>query len=266
MLVEKPLATPKRMKAAMDRGELVAHYQPFLDLKHGGHTRVEALARWSHPTAGVLPAGDFIPAVEEAGLIGRLGWQMIDTVLSDRLWACGPAGMRVSVNLPVSELRMHFADALLHRLNAAKVSPERLVIEVTEGEVIQQLQTVRDVIAYLRDAGVRIVLDDFGTGYSSLARLEALPITGFKLDRGFIHTLSESAPARATVKAIVDIAVAHGLTTCAEGVETQTELEIVTELGCDWAQGFHIARPMSAEDARRMVAGDPPVPALADAA
>ena len=246
----KPLATPRRLRAALDGGELVAHYQPILDLRAGQWSRAEALARWEHPTAGVIAAGEFVPVAEGSGLIGRLGVRMLDMVLADAIWEAGPPGTRVSVNMPVSELREGFAESLLERLDADGVSPERLVIEVTESQVMQHACSVRGVIGDLRERGVRVVLDDFGTGYSSLARLASLPIHGFKLDRRFIFGIEHSVQAQMTVKAVVAIARAHDLATVAEGIETQEALEVVSSLGCDFGQGFHLARPMSAADAR----------------
>jgi diguanylate cyclase len=250
-MIADALVSAERLSAALDRDELIAHYQPILDLHSGRFTRAEALARWQHPTAGLVAAGDFVPAVEHAGLSHRLSDRMLAAVLADRVWE--PAGRRVSVNVSASELDARFAKRLTARLAASRTPACKLVMEVTESEAMQSLDTATCALSSLREAGLSVVLDDFGTGFSSLARLKALPINGFKLDRRFIADVATDKVAWTTVSAIVSIAIAHGLKTVAEGIETAEQLKVVSSLGCDFAQGFYLARPMAAQDARLLL-------------
>jgi EAL domain-containing protein (putative c-di-GMP-specific phosphodiesterase class I) len=237
------------LRRAIDFGELVLHYQPILDIANHRWDRLEALVRWNHPTRGLLAPAEFIPLAEKSGLIVPLGQRVIELAARDSAsWLAAMPDLRIAINISVLQLDdPGFVDDTLAQLERAGLPLPSINFEITESSLIQKLGTVGPVLERLREHSVRMVVDDFGAGYSSLAHLGELPITSLKIDGSFIGQVATDAAARTVVRSIVAIARAHGLTVVAEGIEDAATLAAVEELGCDYAQGFHVALPAPAE-------------------
>jgi diguanylate cyclase (GGDEF)-like protein len=240
------------LMAAAPAGQLTLHYQPIFDLATDTPSAVEALLRWQHPTQGLLAAGDFIEIANESGVLANLGPWVIaqacrqlerwDQELQDR----SPA--RMFLNLSISQL-VHpgLIEHTSRSLAEARLDPARLVIEITESEMLDNTDAVTDAVQGLMNLGCQLAIDDFGAGYSALSRLIDLPAEILKIDQSFVQQLS-SRPEAASIIAAV-LLLAHNLrkTVIAEGVEDENTLITLTELGCELAQGFHLSRPEPAD-------------------
>ncbi len=237
------------LRRAIDFGELILHYQPILRIADHRWDRVEALVRWQHPTRGLLAPAEFIPLAEKSGLIVPLGQRVLEIATRQgSRWVAANPGLRIAVNVSVLQLaEPDFADNLLALLGRANMPADSVSLEVAESDLVQKLDAVTPVLERLRELGVRTVVDDFGAGYSSLARLGELPITSIKIDASFVGGITSDVTARTVVRSIVDIARAHELSIVAEGIEDAETLAAVEELGCHYAQGFHVAMPTAAE-------------------
>ncbi len=249
----------EELKAAIFNGDLVAHYQPIMNLQTYRIVGFEVLVRWPHPDRGLVHPVDFVPFAQEIGLIGEIDSFVMRTACRQvRQWQeaglCGP-DLDIGVNLSAGQL----ADpALSHRIAAqieeCHFDPRSLVLEITESEVITDNETTLHNLAALRDLGVRIALDDFGTGYSTFSHLDRLPIDIVKIDRSFVETLGFGDDSRSMAAALVQLARTLGYETIAEGVETAAQEESLRTLGCVLAQGYHLSRPLDAEAARWLLA------------
>ncbi|HEX3802254.1 MAG TPA: EAL domain-containing protein [Solirubrobacteraceae bacterium] len=243
------------LRRAIDFGELILHYQPILEIANHRWDRLEALVRWNHPTRGLLAPAEFIPLAEKSGLIVPLGQRVLEIAARDGArWAAAIPGLRIAINVSVLQLAdPDFADNVLALLDRAGLPPEGVSLEVAESDLVQKLDAVAPVLERLQELGIRTVVDDFGAGYSSLARLGQLPITSLKIDGSFVGGITTDPTARTVVRSIVDIARAHRLSIVAEGIEDAETLAAVEELGCDYAQGFHMAMPAPAEQVAAML-------------
>jgi diguanylate cyclase (GGDEF)-like protein/PAS domain S-box-containing protein len=238
------------LHGAMDRGELVLHYQPQFDCATGKLVGAEALLRWQRSPEVMVAPGEFIPLAEETGLIVPIGeWVLRQACAQARRWreTTGHA-LRVGVNLSPRQLD---SKGLVESISAVLLStgllPSQLELEITESAIVRDTLKTATVLASLRSLGVRIAIDDFGVGYSSLAYLRELPVDRFKIDRSFLTAVPASAGESRLAAAL--IAMAHRLKVgiVAEGVETAEQLAFLRQHGCDEAQGYHLGRPMSAE-------------------
>ena len=238
------------LRTAVDSGEIVVLFQPKADLDTGAFVGVESLARWKHATYGPISPDEFIPLAERAGLIGDL----TDHVLRRSLEECGrwherDLALSIAVNLDATTLAgPGFVPHVASLLATYGVAPTCLTFEITEREIVREIDLASSRMNELRTLGVRFSIDDFGTGYSSLAYLSRLPVDEVKIDRSFAGDAADSRRHAALVRAITDIAGNFGLTTVAEGVEDARCWETLRDLGCDVAQGWHLARPLSSED------------------
>jgi predicted signal transduction protein with EAL and GGDEF domain len=236
---------------ALDRGEILLHYQPKVALASGEIETVEALVRWQHPERGLVPPGQFIPVAEDSGLILPLG-RLVLTLACRQLRAWGAAGLptvRVAVNL--SAAQFVYPDLVLEVqrvLEETGAEPGRLVLEITESMLMRDVEMAGRCLTRLDELGIAVSLDDFGAGHSSLAYLKMFPLEELKIDRCFVQELADNALDAVIVQAIVTLGHALGLAVVAEGVETAAQLEAVRRLGCDRVQGFYLARPLPAED------------------
>ena len=205
----------------------------------------EALLRWQHPQIGSVAPAEFIAVAERSGQIGELGrWALEEAC---RTAAQQLPGLAVSVNVSPAQLRdERFADHVQHVLRSHSIEPGRLELEITESLFIDDALGAFERLQALRRLGVRIALDDFGTGYSSLAYLRRFPFDTLKIDRAFISELLVQGDAQAIVRTITQLAGALGMRTIAEGVENEAQLAVVSQTGCDEAQGFLISRPCPA--------------------
>ena len=223
-------------------GELRVWYQPKVDLRTRRAVGVEALARWEHPRMGLLGPDQFIELCEVSGLVGDLTWRVLDVSLAAA--ASWNDRVEVAVNVPARNLYdRHLAASIVAMLKRHGVAPERLVMEITEREIMEDHRTVVDVLSDVHESGVRISIDDFGTGFSSLAHLRRLPISEIKIDRSFIAGMLERENDYIIARSIIDLAHNLGHSVVAEGVEDDRVLDLLTELGCDVGQGYLFAKP-----------------------
>jgi diguanylate cyclase (GGDEF)-like protein len=238
------------LRRALAEEELVLFYQPKVDLRRGEVSGAEALIRWQHPELGLIPPMEFLPLAEQTGLIGPLTSYVISAALKQaREWAL--EGLDVPVAVNVSErslLDPRFPVEVEGLLERWGVPGEQLQLELTERGLIADVVTAMDVIERLCALGVRISIDDFGTGYSSLGRLVELPIQELKIDRSFVMDMDGDGPGAAIVRSTIDLGHHLGLEVVAEGVETEEQLRELRTLGCDGAQGFHLLRPLPADE------------------
>ena len=244
------LALEADLAQAVRSGELMVVYQPSWNLRSQRIVGAEALVRWRHPTRGLVLPGDFIPIAEETGLIRDIFRLVLDEACRQaRHWQDrSHPPLTMAVNLSVRQLQgTGILDEVAETLQASRLPPETLVLEITESVVMENLEAVIDVLRRLRGLGVRVALDDFGTGYSSLSYLQRLPVDILKIDRSFISSMIEDSEQSAVARAIVKLGQSLDLETVAEGIEHAHQAEALQALGCRYGQGYHYARPVDAQ-------------------
>jgi diguanylate cyclase (GGDEF)-like protein/PAS domain S-box-containing protein len=249
-LTEERLAFSTALRNAIVKGALRLHYQPQVRIDGRIHG-VEALARWNDPVLGDVPPSKFIPLAEEYGLIEMIGtWSLREACQQIAAWqAAGLDVPCVSVNLsPINFQNAHFADLVRDILADNKLSPDRLMLEITEGVVMSEHSTAVATMERIRESGVSLSMDDFGTGYSSLSRLAHLPIRELKIDRSFMRDIETEASALAITRAIVRVGQSLDMIVVAEGVETEGQRRILAELGCDVIQGYFYSPALAVPD------------------
>jgi len=241
------------LRRGIERDEFVVHFQPLVDLSDGEWTGFEALARWRHPSGQPIGPDFFIPVAEETGLIVPLGVQLLDKAIAQSAaWLSRGVRAHVGVNVSVVQLSDPTFAAEVERLLAAHELPaELLFMEVTESAVMEKIDTARATLDHLVGLGIPLLIDDFGTGYSSIARLGELPVIGVKIDRAFTARLGSHDSASRIISAIIELAHALDMLVVAEGVETEAAVAELAALGCNFGQGYHFGRPVSAEDLPR---------------
>jgi diguanylate cyclase (GGDEF)-like protein/PAS domain S-box-containing protein len=245
--------TQADLQRALVRGEFVLHYQPIVDLETGELGGVEALARWLHPSRGlVMPAG-FIPVAEETGMIVPLGvWVLGEACRQARDWIDRfpeASGLFMSVNLSTRQLLEHdLIPRVAQILAESGLDPATLVLEITEGSLMQDVGQAAAKLYALKELGARLALDDFGTGSSSLGHLRQFPIDVLKIDKSFVDGLEEGSDASAMIRAIIDLARSLRLGIVAEGIETGEQLAELRSAGCGSGQGYLFAKPLVRED------------------
>ncbi len=239
-------ALQHELRTGIARNELVLHYQPQARMK-GAVVGFEALIRWQHPTRGMIPPGEFIPAAEENGLIVAIGeWTLREACLEAASWE---SPLQVAINLSPVQFRHGDLPSLVHRvLLETGLSADRLELEITESALIGDFARAVTILRRLKVLGVRIAMDDFGTGYSSLSYLQAFPFDKIKIDRSFISNLNDSPQSATIVRAVIGLARGLDLPVVAEGVETHDQLAFLTEEACDEVQGYLIGRPRPIDD------------------
>jgi diguanylate cyclase (GGDEF)-like protein/PAS domain S-box-containing protein len=237
------------LRGALDREALTLQYQPIVALGSGRVTGVEALVRWNHPKRGMLPPSAFIPIAEETGLICELGRQvLIEACTQARRWQrLRPQDPPLTISVNLSPRQLQSDDLIPHIIEALAVSgldPATLVLEITEGAMMEDSDLIIARLGDLKALGVKLALDDFGTGYSSFSYLQRLPIDVLKIDRTFIGTIENDDKKSNLAQAIVTLARTMDLVAVAEGVETSGQAALLGKMGCDLAQGYYLARPM----------------------
>jgi diguanylate cyclase (GGDEF)-like protein len=237
------------LKRAIDARTLTMHYQPKVELPGRTVVGVEALARWTDPVVGPVLPSTFVPLAERTGLAESLTEFALGTAAADcRRWLDAGCFVPVAVNVPARVLLdPSFPDLVESQRRAFGLEEGMLEIEITESTLMGDHDQARQALTRLREIGVRTSIDDFGTGYSSLSYLRQLPVQALKIDRSFITDLMDEPESEAIVRSIIELARNLHLETVAEGVEDERVCERLTRLGCDYAQGFALARPMSAE-------------------
>lgn len=235
---------------AIEAGEFVLHFQPQLDTRTGRWTGCEALVRWQHPVRGLLYPDSFIGTAEESGLINELGAWVIDAACAQiQAWrASGVVFERVAVNISAVQFRHHrLLDHLMVAMQRHDVTASQLELEITETILMADTDTSGGILERLHQAGLTVAIDDFGTGHSSMAYLKRMRPTKLKIDRSFVRDITDDRDDRSIVKAMIDMAMALGMEVVAEGVETAEQAALLASLGCTCLQGYHIARPMPAD-------------------
>jgi predicted signal transduction protein with EAL and GGDEF domain len=245
------LSIEVELRGALERQELVLYYQPRVDTITGRPTGVEALARWNHPTRGLVPPGIFIPIAEETGLIEPIGQWVMETACRQlREWMdAGIAPLRVSVNLsPIQFARDDLPDKVAAALAAADIPAHLLELEITETAAMSSPELAVRHLARLKALGVVLSIDDFGTGHSSLSRLKLFNVDCLKIDRSLVKDCAADAFDGALCRATIALGRALGMEVVAEGVETQEQWQFLAHEQCSNIQGFLLAKPMPASD------------------
>ena len=235
------------LELAVERDELLLHYQPKIDLRTGELAGVEALMRWQSQDWGLLEPTCFIPIAERCGAIdGLTEWGLTNTLAQWVAWTDQGLKTNIAFNISALTLRDIYFPDFIHRLCQMEGVPaERLTLEVTE-TATQHAVRLLDTLTRFRIKGMSLALDDFGTGYSSLLQLRQLPYTELKIDRCFVAEIAREEEALLIVRSVIDLAHGLGLVATAEGVEEEEVLRSLVALGCDQAQGFLMAEPMKA--------------------
>jgi predicted signal transduction protein with EAL and GGDEF domain len=250
-----------QLRRGIERGELVVHYQPKLPLRAGASSAVEALVRWNHPQLGPIAPDAFIPLAERTGTIKRLTEKVLEAALAQcRRWRDDGLEVSISVNISTRSLLDHDLTSTIRALlEQLELPASVLQLEITESRIVADLGRARATLDELRAMGVMIAIDDFGTGFSSLSQLQQLPIDEIKIDRSFVMRMDTDRGDAVMVRSIIDLARSLGLRVTAEGVETEETRCALRALGCDFAQGFHVGRPVGPEQCRRLLEAAVPV-------
>jgi diguanylate cyclase (GGDEF)-like protein len=243
------------LRDAIENDEFFLVYQPTFDLRDMSPTGVEALIRWKHPTRGVVAPNDFIPLLEETGLITQIGkWVLQEACRQGAAWreAGYLIGMAVNVSgrqLDTDELLTDVKDAL----SESGLDPSALTLEITETTLMRNAEETAHRLTAIKELGVRIAIDDFGTGYSSLAHLQQFPVDALKIDRSFIARLTENPEGETLIHTVVQLGKALSIETLAEGIEHQQELSLLQDEQCDSGQGFLYARPLDVDGTEKFL-------------
>jgi diguanylate cyclase (GGDEF)-like protein len=259
MRAVKLLQTETDLRRALQRRELLLHYQPIVSLASARIVGFEALVRWQHPRRGLVSPLEFVPIAEETGLILPIGrWVLAEACACVKEWESRQgAALDVSVNVNLSGRQFAQQDLVAEIdgvLGEAKMDPQKLKLEVTESVLMENADSARITLESLRERGIRLCIDDFGTGYSSLAYLVRLPVDTIKVDRAFVRGMFERDENLEIVRTIVQLAKNLRMGIVAEGVETKEQRAKLVELGCELGQGYLFAKPVDAETAWGMLA------------
>jgi len=246
------LESPDTLK----HNQFIVYYQPITCLKTGLIAGFEALLRWQHPHLGMVSPVQFIPIAEETGLIALLGqWVLEEACLQLRLWeSYGHHSLTMAVNLSGCQLSrpdlLEKIDQIIHK---SKINADHLKLEITESMIINNAEYVKQVLSQLKQRSIKLCMDDFGTGYSSLSYLHRFPLDILKIDKSFVSNMGEDGEQSDIVRTIINLAHHLNMQVIAEGVETLGQLKILSELGCEWGQGYFFSRPMDGEKALNLL-------------
>jgi diguanylate cyclase (GGDEF)-like protein/PAS domain S-box-containing protein len=239
-----------RLRKAVDNQRWVLHYQPVIELETSRMVGVEALLRWQQPDGTIVPPADFIPLAEELGFIEAIGdWVVNELVFQARAWLDLGIDLEIGFNLsPRQFWQPDLADRILSVIRGGGIDPARILVEVTETSAMMDPDRAQEILWELHRGGLRIAIDDFGTGYSSLSRLREVPVEILKIDRSFVSGMDRDPQAAGIVSAFIELARGLSMTTLAEGIETQGELDLLIARGCQMGQGFLFSRPVPPEE------------------
>jgi diguanylate cyclase (GGDEF)-like protein/PAS domain S-box-containing protein len=250
------LSLTNRLREAVREEHWVLHWQPIVDIETGIVESLEALIRWQDPKGGLVAPLEFIPLAEELGLIEAIGdWVIAELVRQQAAWRVQGLDLRLGFNLSPRQLwSARLAEKIMTAMRAGDVDPRRVIVEVTESTAMADPDRTQKILAELHSWGFTLALDDFGTGYSSLARLKHMPVDVLKIDRAFVHDVSNDISQASMVRAMIQLAQGLDMTPLAEGVETPQEYEFLRANGCRLAQGFLFSRPVPADEIPALLA------------
>jgi len=231
------------LRTALQLDQFEPHYQPILRLSDDAVVGYEALIRWNHPTRGVLGPGHFIKVAEDNGSMQAIDWRMFELACAGAARSLGD-DTYLAINVsPRHFRRAEFAADVLDLLRRTGLPPRRLLLEITEGSLIEHPEPVRETLERLREHGIGAALDDFGTGYSSLSYLHTLPLRTLKVDRAFVAALGQQGNTASVVASVLALARTLGMNAIAEGIETQAQRDALVALGCEYGQGYLLGKP-----------------------
>lgn len=244
------------LNKAMENNELLLHYQPQINSKTNKLVGAEALIRWLHPEKGMIPPNDFISIAELCGLMIPIGQWVLNTACkAAKQWQ--EKGLpKISMSVNVSARQFHadnFVQTIQDALTISKLDPCWLELEITEGIVIKETDTVVTKLEQLKTLGVNLAIDDFGTGYSSLAYLKRFPVDTLKIDQSFIRNIHEDPDDAAITEAVISLGHSLGLTVVAEGVESKEHVKILKNKGCDIFQGYYFCKPIAEDEFKKFI-------------
>ena len=241
------------LSRAIEDGELDTYFQPKIDVKTQQITGVEALVRWNHPVDGVVNPYEFVPLMEKYNLIFELTQAVCQKALQHVAeWRAKGFNLDIAINISVEALKdLNWPDAIATQIEDSGLQPAMITFEVTESQLIEHLVIALDILSRLSLKKFKLSIDDFGTGYSSMEQLRRIPFSELKIDRAFVRGASGDASARAILESSISLAKKLDMKVVAEGVETEEDWNLVSELGCDQVQGYYISRPMRADQLYR---------------
>ncbi len=257
--VAKRLKLESDLRRAIDRDELLIHYQPQIESRTGIVTGVEALVRWRHPERGIVAPADFIPLAEDTGLISQIGEQVLYKACRQLMnWMNkGYPPMRMAINLSVRQLEKYeIINTVTKVIEETGIPPECLELEITETVIMEHAEEMISIFRKLKEMNVHLAIDDFGTGYSSLAYLKRFPVDILKIDRSFVQDIPTVREDIAIITGVIAMARGLGLEVTAEGVENSEQARFLRESGCDYMQGYYFSEPLSPEEFERQFLSD----------
>lgn len=250
------------LRVALEREEFAVVYQPIVDLRTERVVGFEALARWHHPSRGPVSPATFIPLAEDTGVILPLGrWILKHACIEASRWAACPGDEALTVSVNVSSRQLEsasFSNDVTQALEASDLAPQRLILEITETAIMRDSAAMLLRLNHLKALGIQLAIDDFGTGYSSLAYLQRFSVDVIKIDKAFVDGVANGDNDAALMQAIITLSQTLGLRTVAEGIELRQQHVLLRDLGCQLGQGYLFSRPLTAIDARRMLAAQRP--------
>ncbi len=254
-VVARQAALEQDLRAALERDEFFLVYQPTMDLRGMVPTGVEALIRWTSPTRGLVQPNDFIPELEQSGLIVPVGrWVLEHACAQAAEWHRAGQPVGVAVNVSARQLDGdEFVSVVENAIATSGIDPSALTLEITETALMRNTQETARRLHAIKEIGVRIAIDDFGTGYSSLSHLQRFPVDALKIDRSFLSQLADNPEGETLLRTLVQLGKALSIETLAEGIERDQELALLQEEDCDSGQGYLFARPLDAEEAARFL-------------
>ncbi|MGZ9129648.1 MAG: putative bifunctional diguanylate cyclase/phosphodiesterase, partial [Candidatus Binatia bacterium] len=246
-LIQARSLLERDMRSGIAQGNFRIHYQPLVNLHTQKVTSFEALMRWQHPERGMIPPDEFIPIAEETGLIVRLGeWALREACSEAMGW---PDEISVSVNLSAVQFaKGDLVSTVMNALASSGLQASRLELEITESSLLEKCDRNLGILEQLHELGVRIALDDFGTGYSSIGHLRSFHFDKLKIDQSFVKGMLTDEKSLAIVRAIVGLGASFGITTTAEGVETEDQMRCLSQEGCAEVQGYLYSKPLPADE------------------
>jgi diguanylate cyclase (GGDEF)-like protein len=244
------------LRDAFEKEEFFVVYQPTFDLREMVPTGMEALIRWRHPTRGTVQPDDFVPLLEETGLIVEVGrWVLREACVQGAAWREAGREIGVAVNVAARQLdRDEFIEEVSEAHSDSGLDPDALTIEITETTIMANAEETAGRLAAIKEIGVRVAIDDFGTGYSSLAYLQRFPVDALKIDRSFISNIRHDAEGETLIRTLVQLGKSLSIETLAEGIEQAHELSLLREESCDTGQGFLFARPLDSDECETFLA------------